>query len=173
MVGPTFVNGDVAMMARWSSGIAAFGRTEGFRFGIAPYPIGPSEGGRYASDIGASIYMVASTTENPEAAWRWAAFLGGREAAAVFGELGPGVPIHPGVPIGFIPDTMLFPEVLFDLIDLPNSGNQYRLMSKNASEINRLVDAGFARIMTGEVPAETEMPEIARVVNAFLAQNPQ
>jgi len=168
-----FVSGQVAMMARWSSGIASFAQSADFRFGIAPYPIGPSENARYASDVGASIFAVSATTPHPEAAWRWVRFLGSREAAPIFSELGPGISIHPGIDVGFIPDHMIYPEVIFNLIDLPNNGNQVRLMAKDAGDINRIVEEGMAKILTGQVPAETGMREIASLVNTYLRNNPQ
>ncbi len=169
-----FRRGDVAMMARWSSGIPTFGLQADFDFGIAPYPKGPSAGGRYASDIGASVFSVAKDSKNAEAAWKWVSFLGGAEAAQVFAEEGPGIPIRRGVQIGFLPDNLIDGlDILFQLVSLPNDGNQVRLVSKNAAEINLIVDDNMAPIMRGEIPAETGMGEIARLVNAFLAQNPQ
>jgi len=169
-----FRNGQVAMMARWSSGIPTFGLQAPFDFGTAPYPKGPAPGGRYASDVGASVFAVAKDSPNAEAAWRWVAFLGGPEAAKVFAEEGPGIPIRRGVEIGFLPKNLIDGiDILFQLVSLPNDGNQLRLVSKNAADINRIVDEGMAPIMRGQVPAETGMVEIARLVNAYLQQNPQ
>ena len=169
-----FRRGQVAMMARWSSGIPTFGAQADFAFGTAPYPMGPAEGGRYASDLGASIFAVSRDSKNPEAAWRWVAFLGGPEAAQVWAEEGPGIPIRSGVSIGFLPENLIDGvDILFQLVSLPNDGNQLRLLSKDAAELNRIVDEGMAPIMRNEIPVETGMEEIARRANAFLEQNPQ
>lgn len=167
-----FQNGQVAMMARWSSGITAF-RNVPFRFGIAPYPKGPGPRARYASDFGTSLFMVWKDTPHPEAASAFARFLAGKAAAPLFAELGPGVSFYSDIRPRFFPKQFLFPETLISLLFLPDNGNQLRLMSRNAREINRIVDEGMGRIMKGEVAAAQGMTEIARQVNAYLREHPQ
>ena len=168
----SFPAGEVAMFARWSSGIAAFAAAP-FKWGLAPYPKGPGPNGRYASDIGTAGFVIHETAADVEAAWKFVSYLAGPHAAVIIGEMGPGIPVRPGAEITNFPENLLYPEAVYEIAALPDKGNHIRLLSKDQADINNILTEEIDKILAGAVPAASGASELVRRVATFLANNPQ
>ncbi|HET7559851.1 MAG TPA: sugar ABC transporter substrate-binding protein [Limnochordia bacterium] len=164
-----FPNGDIALWARWSSGITSFADVP-FKWGIAPYPKGPAAGGRYASDVGTAGFIVDKSTKHPQEAWRLVAYLAGPSAAKIIGKMGPGIPIRPGARITSFPKNLLNPDDVYAIAALPDNGNGVRILSANHDKLNGVVDEVWPKILTGQIAAKAGAQEIAQRQNALISQ---
>jgi multiple sugar transport system substrate-binding protein len=73
-----FVAGQVAMVARWTSGVGVFKGIGGFKWGMVPYP--KKKG--YAVDYATSGPAIAKDSKVRAAAWEWLKFRQGSEGKA-------------------------------------------------------------------------------------------
>lgn len=162
-----FTRGQIGMVSRWLSFLPSLADAS-FEVGMVPYPRGPGDEGRYASDLGMFGLAISRTTENLEAAWRFVAFVTGPEGAEISGDLPGATPPRP-VGLRWIGDLTMNPEVYPDLL----VQGTLRIISRNRQDIQRIIDGQLARIWDNVAPVETVAGEITRLIDVFLAENPQ
>jgi len=168
-----FLAGRLAMMARWTAGAVIYGDAS-HRFGIVPYPKGPSSKAKHAADFTGAGYAMPKDNPHTEAAWRFIAFAASFEGQSIHpGSVGPNLTTRRGIRPEFLPSNMVNPEMLPEMLTLPNQGNQMRLSSINQLDINRLISNGLRPIWQNQKAPAIALQELTAEVNAFLRDNPQ
>ncbi|HHW08757.1 MAG TPA: sugar ABC transporter substrate-binding protein [Firmicutes bacterium] len=168
-----FSNGAAAMIVRYDNGISDFGRVQHLRFGIAPYPKGPSSGGRYAADFATSGYAIPKNARHPEASWKFIAFISSREGQIIV----PGIkdtclPTRSGALVYRVyPSNLVNPDLLMELTMLPNNGNRVRLLSPDQRDINSLIQLN--PIWQNQQAPRTVLESITEIVNNYLREKSQ
>jgi multiple sugar transport system substrate-binding protein len=136
--------------------------------GLVPYPKGPSDRGRYATDFGSYGTAITKQTADLDASWRLCAFIAGPEGAAVAASLPGRTPPRP-VWITWLPDSVMNPEIYADLLVAGTN----RLVSINQNQLQRVIDSQLKAVWDNTVDPKSALSEITRQINAFLALNPQ
>jgi multiple sugar transport system substrate-binding protein len=172
-----FVEGRVAMMARWTSGIGQFKDITSFTWGMVPYPKGPNARGAMANDYATSGTAIAKATKAPKESWEWVKFSANDDGQKIASLAGGGT--------GVYFSEAANQEVIRQLrgmkcetptmtVDLMKKGNSFvRLLSVNEEDINRLINAELTPMWTGEVSPPTAAKKATDAVNDFLKANPQ
>ena len=163
-----FVQGKLGMSTHWLSYLPALGEGGGINMGLVPYPKGPAPGGRYATDLGMFGVAITRTTPNLEAAWRFVSFITGPEGAALASALAGMTPSRPAN-LDWMGQLVFNPEVYADLL----IHGTIRVISRNQTDIQRIIDDELAQVWAGTVPVENAVVEIDRRIQAYLEQNPQ
>lgn len=162
-----FAQGKIGMSTRWLASLPAFAEG-GFEIGILPYPKGPAPGGRHVTDLGMFGLSISRATKDLDAAWRFVSFLSGPEGAAIEGDLPGSTPSRP-VSMRWLSDLVINPEVYPDLL----VGGTLRVISKDRTEIQRIIDTELNAVWNNTAPVESAVAEITRRIEAFLQENPQ
>ena len=145
-----FVEGRVAMMARWTSGIGQFKDITGFTWGMVPYPKGPHPKGVTANDDGQRIASLAGGGTGV-----YFADAANQEVVKILRAIA----------------TLETPTMT---VDLMKKGTSFvRLLSADEEEINRLLTAELTPMWAGDVAPATAAKKAADAVNDFLKANPQ
>ena len=173
-----FIEGRVAMMARWTSGIGQFKNISGFTWGMVPYPKGPNPKGVMANDYATSGTAIARVSKHPKESWEWVKFTAnddGQKIASLAGG-GTGVYFSDAANQEVIKQlreikTLETPTMT---VDLMKKGNSFvRLLSVDEGEIQRLVNTNLAPMWNGEDSPTAAAKKAADAVNDFLKANPQ
>lgn len=148
-----FAQGKLAMFVsgRWS--VPAFKKLP-FRWGVAPFPEGPSGS---VVDADASGWAISETCRKPQEAWTLVQFLAGREAALRFAESGLIIPARRDVPIQ---DGEVFFKALA-------TGRPIRTPA-NWNEVQQAIDKGLEPLWRGEKTAAEVVPAVTKRVNVLL-----
>jgi multiple sugar transport system substrate-binding protein len=173
-----FIQGRVAMMARWTSGIGQFRTITDFTWGMVPYPKGPSPKGVMANDYATSGTAIAKATKYPKESWEWTKFTAnddGQKIASLAGQ-GTGVYFSDAANQEVIKQlkeikTLETPTMTVDLI---KKGNSFvRLLSVDEEQINRLINDNLNPMWSGDDAPPVAAKKAADAVNDFLKANPQ
>ncbi|HEX2035508.1 MAG TPA: sugar ABC transporter substrate-binding protein [Chloroflexota bacterium] len=173
-----FVEGRVAMMARWTSGIGQFRNITGFTWGMVPYPKGPGTKGVMANDYATSGTAIAKASKYPQESWAWVKFTAnddGQKIASLAGQ-GTGVYFSEAANQEVVRQlreisTLETPTMT---VDLMKKGNSFvRLLSVDEAEINTLINNNLTPMWNGEDAPPIAARKAADAVNEFLNTNPQ
>jgi multiple sugar transport system substrate-binding protein len=173
-----FIEGRVAMMARWTSGIGQFKDINSFTWGMVPYPKGPNPKGVMANDYATSGTAIAKASKSPKESWEWVKFTAnddGQKIAALAGG-GTGVYFSEAANQEVIKQLRAIKtcETPTMTVDLMKKGNSFvRLLSVDEEQINRLINAELNPMWAGEVAPPIAAKKAADAVNDFLKSNPQ
>ena len=162
-----FAQGRVGFSSRWLASLPAFAEG-GATIGMVPYPKGPAENGRYASDLGPFGLSITKNAQNVDAAWRFISFLAGPEGAEIQSVLPGRTPPRP-VTLEWLYGMVENPEVYGDLLVYGTS----RVISRNRPDIQRIIDTELAPVWDNLTPVENAVDEISRRIRSFLEENPQ
>lgn len=163
-----FAQGRIGMSSRWLASLPAM--AEGpFDVGFVPYPKGPSEKGKYASDLGMFGLSISKNTQHFDAAWRYVAFLTGPNGAASYGSTLAGLTPARPADLRWIFDAAINPEVYPDLLTY----GTIRIISRDRQALWSIIDGQLANIWNNVTPVETAAAEITRLIETFIAENPQ
>jgi ABC-type glycerol-3-phosphate transport system substrate-binding protein len=173
-----FMEGRVAMMARWTSGIGQFKDITAFTWGMVPYPRGPQPKGAPANDYATSGTAIAKVSKFPKESWEWVKFTANDDGQKVASLAGGGTGVY------FSDDANQ--EVVRQLrairtletptmtVDLMKKGNSFvRLLSVDEADINRLITDNLAPMWNGETAPPVAARNAANAVNDFLKSTPQ
>lgn len=172
-----FMNGQLGMMSRWTTGLSEFVKIQDFNWGMVPVPKGP-QGKTPAGEFtfwGFTMGRGLKDERVKRGAWEWLKFYNGKE-----GQLIEGVKHLLSIPFDkaameewrkrVAATKMEFPELIFELRDkYPNQ----RVMAPDLADINGFHSKALADVWKGEKGAKEGCTEAARLVNEFLKQNPQ
>lgn len=171
-----FMAGRVALQSRWTTGIGIYKDITQFKWGMAPYPKQVNYANDYATG-GPTMVAIAKGKATNDAAWSYAKYKCGPDGLMIFAEWGTGVPfakaaqdktlqIHKGIASLETPgfDMTLLQTGKYDHI---------RLISKDQSKINAIVNKQLATIWNAQTDTQTAATQITQQVNAFLKQSPQ
>jgi len=173
-----FMQGRVAMMARWTSGIGVYRTITSFTWGMVPYPKGPNPKGVTASDYATSGPAIAKASKHPNESWEWVKFTAnddGQKIASLAGQ-GTGVYFSDAANQEVVKQlkeitTLETPTMTVDLI---KKGNSFvRLLSVDEEQINKLINADLNPMWNGDTATPTAAKTAADSVNDFLKSNPQ
>jgi multiple sugar transport system substrate-binding protein len=173
-----FVQGRVAMMARWTSGIGQFRAITDFTWGMVPYPKGPGAKGVMANDYATSGTAIAKASPAPRESWEWVKFTAnddGQRIASLAGG-GTGVYFSDAANQEVVRQlreikTLETPSMT---VDLMKKGNSFvRLLSVDEEAIQKLLNDNLAPMWNGDDAAPTAAKRAADQVNDFLKGNPQ
>ena len=173
-----FMEGRVAMMARWTSGIGQFKDITSFTWGMVPYPKGPNPRGVMANDYATSGTAIAKVSKYPKESWEWVKFTAnddGQKIASLAGG-GTGVYFSDAANQEVVKQLTAIKtcETPTMTVDLMKKGNSFvRLLSVDEEQINRLITAEINPMWAAEVAPPTAAKKAADVVNDFLKANPQ
>jgi ABC-type glycerol-3-phosphate transport system substrate-binding protein len=135
---------------------------------LVPYPKGPGPKGRYTTDLGMFGMAISKQTRDLDAAWRFVSYLAGPSGAA-FAAKQPGrTPPRP-ILVTWLPQSVINPEIYPDLLVAGTS----RVVSINRLDLQRVIDSELAAVWRNTVEPKTAVSEIARLIGAFLKDNPQ
>ncbi len=162
-----FAQGKVGMASRWFSSVPDFCQVAS-NVGLVPYPKGPGPQGRYTTDLGMFGMAISKQTRDLDAAWRFVSYLAGPSGAA-FAAKQPGrTPPRP-ILVTWLPQSVINPEIYPDLLVAGTS----RVVSINRLDLQRVIDSELAAVWRNTVEPKTAVSEIARLIGAFLKDNPQ
>jgi len=173
-----FIQGRVAMMARWTSGIGQFKDINDFTWGMVPYPKGPNAKGVTANDYATSGPAIAKASKYPKEAWEWVKFTAnddGQKIASLAGG-GTGVYFSDAANQEVIKQLRAIKscETPTMTVDLIKKGNSFvRLLSVDEAEINRLINGNLGPMWSGEDAPPVAAQKAAGAVNDFLKSTPQ
>jgi ABC-type glycerol-3-phosphate transport system substrate-binding protein len=173
-----FIQGRVAMMARWTSGIGQFRTITDFTWGMVPYPKGPGARAVMANDYATSGPAIAKASKYPRESWEWVKFTAneeGQKIAAIAGQ-GTGVYFSDAANQEVIRllkeiKTLETPTMTVDLI---KKGHSFvRLLSVDQDQINKLINDHLNPMWNGDDAPPVAARRAADAVNDFLKSNPQ
>ncbi|HEU5315576.1 MAG TPA: sugar ABC transporter substrate-binding protein [Chloroflexota bacterium] len=173
-----FIEGRVAMMARWTSGIGQFKDINNFAWGMVPYPKGPNPKGVMANDYATSGPAIATVSKYPKESWEWVKFTAnddGQKIASLAGG-GTGVYFSDAANQEVIKQLRAIKtlETPTMTVDLMKKGSSFvRLLSADEVEINRLLNTNLTPMWNGEDSPPSAAKKAADAVNDFLRANPQ
>ncbi|HET7770492.1 MAG TPA: sugar ABC transporter substrate-binding protein [Chloroflexota bacterium] len=173
-----FIEGRVAMMARWTSGIGQFKDINGFTWGMVPYPKGPNPKGVMANDYATSGTAIAKVSKHAKESWEWVKFTAnddGQKIASLAGG-GTGVYFSDAANQEVVKQLRAIKtlETPTMTVDLMKKGNSFvRLLSADEVEINRLINTNLTPMWNGEDSPPTAAKKAADAVNDYLRANPQ
>ncbi len=159
----SFASGRLGMGTRWLSTLVAFADSP-YNIGMVPYPRGPADGGRYATDLGMFGLAINRMTENAEAAWRFVAFVTGPRGAEFAGTIPGQTPTRPA-PVTWMPENVVNPEIYPDLL----LSGTLRIISKDRLDLDRIINEEVARVLANEATPESAATEIVRRTASSLA----
>ena len=173
-----FVEGRVAMMARWTSGIGQFKDITGFTWGMVPYPKGPHPKGVTANDYATSGTAIARASKHPKESWEWVKFTANDDGQRIASLAGGGTGVYfadaANQEVVKILRAIATLETPTMTVDLMKKGTSFvRLLSADEEEINRLLTAELTPMWAGDVAPATAAKKAADAVNDFLKANPQ
>jgi ABC-type glycerol-3-phosphate transport system substrate-binding protein len=173
-----FIQGRVAMMARWTSGIGQYRNITDFTWGMVPYPKGPAAKGVMANDYATSGTAIAKASPHPNESWTWVKFTANEEGQKITSTANQGTGV-------FFSDaanqetvrllkeirTLETPTMTVDLI---KKGNSFvRLLSVDEADINKLINDNLAPMWNGEDAPPVAARRAADAVDEFLKATPQ
>jgi len=173
-----FIQGRVAMMARWTSGIGQFKDINDFTWGMVPYPKGPNAKGVTANDYATSGPAIAKASKYPRESWEWVKFTAnddGQKIASLAGG-GTGVYFSDAANQEVIKQLRAVKslETPTMTVDLMKKGNSFvRLLSVDEEQINRLLNENLTPMWNGETAPPVAAKKGADAVNDFLKSSPQ
>ncbi len=162
-----FGQGKVGMTSRWFSYVPDFSQAAS-QIGLVPIPKGPRPGARYTTDLGSWGIAISRDTRHLDAAWRFVAYAAGPTGAAQEAKLHGRTPARP-VPLAWLSDTVVNPEVYFDILMQTTS----RVLSVNRLDLQRIIDTELNAVWNNQVEPRTAVSEVARRIRAYLRENPQ
>ena len=172
-----FMQGRVAMMARWISGIGLYKNITDFTWGMVPYPKGPNAKGVVAHDYATSGVAIAKASKHPKEAWEWVKSASGDEGQVDNARIDQtSVYFSAASKQELIKQlraikTLETPTMTVDLME---KGNSFvRLLAVDGDEINKRVNENVNPMFAGTVAPSTAAKGAADAVNQFLAANPQ
>ncbi|MGH2350512.1 MAG: extracellular solute-binding protein [Chloroflexota bacterium] len=173
-----FIQGRVAMMARWTSGIGQYRDITDFTWGMVPYPKGPSAKGVMANDYATSGTAIAKASQYPKQSWEWVKFTANEEGQVVAARAGGGTGVNFSEAanqetIRLLKEirTLETPTMTVDLIQ---KGNSFvRLLSVDEVEINKLINSNLSPMWNGEDAPPVAAMRAAAAVNEFVKATPQ
>lgn len=173
-----FMEGRVAMMARWTSGIGQFRDIAGFTWGMVPYPKGPHAKGVAANDYATSGPAIAKASQSPKESWEWVKFTANEEGQliAARSSAGTGVNFSEASRQETIKALKAIPslETPTMTVDLIKTGNSFvRLLSVDEAEINTRLNTNLTPMWNAEDAPPVAAKRAADAVNDFLKSNPQ
>lgn len=174
---PEWVHGNVAMRFAWPHQLIENGPNMVDAWDIAYHPTGPN-GHRVARAAGAQ-WVILKSSPDPDSAWEFMKFLISQEAQAAFLQTGRGGVQIPAMldywvrdfdPIanGLVnPRTLQNPQKIVEAYDYASLDRQPSAWTQILSQV---INPMATRLRNQESPAEIEVPEAARVINAMLRE---
>lgn len=173
-----FVQGRVAMMARWTSGIGTYRNINDFKWGMVPYPKGPGTKGVASNDYATSGPAIAKASKYPKESWLWVKFSANEEGQIITSKANKGTGVYFSdtanqetiKALREIP-TLETPTMTVDLI---KKGNSFvRLLSVDEAEINKMLNTALSPMWKGEEAPTAAAQKATSTVNEFLKSNAQ
>lgn len=173
-----FIQGRVAMMARWTSGIGQFKDINDFTWGMVPYPKGPNAKGVMANDYATSGPAIARTSPHPKESWEWVKFTANDDGQKIASLAGGGTGVYfsdaANQEVIRLLRAIKSCETPTMTVDLMKKGNTFvRLLSVDEGDIQKLVNDNLNPMWNGEVAPPVATKSAADTVNEFLKANPQ
>lgn len=165
-----FTTGKVGMCTEGSWRIDTYRKGLKDPFGIVLVPKGPKSGGKDVVYGWSDAYSISAYTKNPDAAWDWMIYMVS-PARPVDSILGGKVPILKEVaqsPTWLEKDKLPANKgLVLDAVDL--IGPKVT-MPPGGSEINKVVNTGFEKLVLGDANFDTVMKEMEEDVAKILAR---
>jgi multiple sugar transport system substrate-binding protein len=173
-----FVQGRVAMMARWTSGIGTYRAINDFTWGMVPYPKGPAPKGVLSTDYATSGPAIAKASKYPRESWEWVKFTANEEGQLIAARAsgGTGVYFSEAANQEIVRQLREIKslETPTMTVDLMKKGNTFvRLLSVDYTEITKLINDNLSPMWNGQAAPPTAAKSAADAVNEFVKTNPQ
>jgi multiple sugar transport system substrate-binding protein len=173
-----FIQGRVAMMARWTSGNGQFKDINDFTWGMVHYTKGPNPKGAMANDYATSGTAIARVSKYPKQSWEWVKFTAnddGQKIASLAGG-GTGVYFSDAANQEVVKQLRAIKscETPTMTVDLMKNGNSFvRLLSVDEADINKLINTHLGPMWSGDDSPPPAAKKTADAVNDFLKTNQQ
>jgi len=162
-----FSQGRVGMTSRWFASVPDFSQAPS-QIGLVPYPKGPRPNARYATDLGSWGIAISRSTQHLDAAWRFVTYAAGPAGAIQEAKLPGRTPARP-VPLTWLSDTVVNPEIYFDILMQTTS----RVLAVNRLNLQNVIDTHLNAVWNNRIEPKTAVSEISRLIRAYLKENPQ
>ncbi|MCL4543579.1 MAG: extracellular solute-binding protein [Chloroflexi bacterium] len=171
-----FMHGKLAMQLRWTTGIGLYKNITQFKWGMVPYPKKQGYVVDYATG-GPTMVGISKGRSTNDAAWSFAKYKCGPDGLVIFAKWGTGCPfpeaarqktleVHKSI------SSLETPGVDIDFLT-KGTYDHIRLISKDQSQINSIVNKQLGALWTGQSDAQMVGQQITDQVDAFLKQHPQ
>ena len=173
-----FIEGRVAMMARWTSGIGQFKDITNFTWGMVPYPKGPNPKGVMANDYATSGTAIATVSKYPKESWEWVKFTANDDGQKIASLAGGGTGVYfsdaANQEVIKILRAIKTCETPTMTVDLMKRGNSFvRLLSVDEEQINKLINDNLSPMWAGNESPPSAAKKASDAVNDFLKATPQ